>query len=90
MPKKDEALEVSVAMSTPGPEEYVTFTAPYSDDEWDDTIYISVNGEDVRILRGETVKIKQKFASVYENSKAQKRVARENRKKAKMAEPIKM
>ena len=88
----DKQKRPEAAAPGPGydPEEYVTFTAPYSDDEWDNALFISVNGENVRILRGETVKVKRKFVEVYKNSLEQKKAAREAMKQAKMAEPIKM
>lgn len=90
MPKKDETLGAETAVQLPDPEEYVTFTAPFSDKEWDDDLFLSVNGENVRVMRGEPVKIKRKFVEVYENSEAQKRALREEQRKAKMAPPIHM
>lgn len=83
MPKKnDEILAEGVDM-TLDPEEYVTFTAPPAQSEWDDDLFLSVNGDNVRVKRGETVKIKRKFAEVWENSQAQKQAAMETKRRAK-------
>lgn len=88
MAKKEDALEAAVQF--PDPEEYVTFTAPYAEDDWDTSLFLSVNGENVRVKRGETVKIKRKFVEVFENAEAQKRAAKEAQRQAKMAPPIHM
>lgn len=80
MPKKDEILE---AQGMPDPEEYVTFTAPQPLTEQDDDLFLSVNGENVRIKLGETVKIKRKFLEVWEHSQEQKRALMEAKRRAK-------
>lgn len=90
MPKKEDILEAKAAVEIPDPEEYVSFTAPFSDKEWDDDLFLSVNGENIRVKRGETVKVKRKFVEVYENSEKQRRALRDLQRKSKMAPPINM
>lgn len=56
--------------------ELVEFTAPYSADINDNTpIFVQVNGESLRIMRGETVTIKRKFLEAIRDSLAQERAA---------------
>lgn len=49
--------------------EKINYYVPFWGDEED--IVVRVNGESVRVMRGETVKIKRKFAAVLENQMAQ-------------------
>lgn len=65
------------------PEELVDYTAPilYSDRERD--LVVGVNGELIRIKRGEPVKIKRKFLEVIQNSERQKNAAWEAMERAK-------
>ena len=67
------------------PEELVDYTAPilYSDRERD--LVVGVNGEMIRIKRGEPVRIKRKFLEVIQNSERQKQAAWEAQETAKKA-----
>ncbi len=66
----------------PDPEELVDFTAPYDPTGEKRDILLSVNGETVRVKRGETVQIKRKFVEAWNNSLAQTNEARRAREKA--------
>ncbi len=66
----------------PDPEELVDFTAPYDPTGEKRDILLSVNGETVRVKRGETVQIKRKFVEAWENSLAQTIEARRAQEKA--------
>ena len=58
--------------SMPDPEELVDFTAPLLAADGSDTpIVVGVNGELIRIRRGEPVKIKRKFLWALENAQKQ-------------------
>lgn len=57
------------------PEEKVEYTAPFGADLKDDSILCAVNGEEIRIKRGETVKIKRKFVEVLRNAAEQERAS---------------
>ena len=56
-------------------EELVEYTAPYGADIKDTSILVAVNGEEIRIRRGETVKIKRKFVEALQNAAKQERAA---------------
>lgn len=60
-------------------EEYVEYTAPLLPDLKDQTIFVSVNSETIRIKRGETVKIKRKFVEALNNASKQEYAAMRNR-----------
>ncbi len=66
----------------PDPEELVDFTAPYDPTGEKRDIFLAVNGETVRVKRGETVKIKRKFVEAWNNSLAQTIEARRAQEKA--------
>ena len=83
MAKKNDELDTEVMETMPDPEEYVSFTAPPPINEGDDDLFLSVNGENVRVRRGETVKIKRKFVEVWEHAEEQRRAALEARRRAK-------
>lgn len=54
------------------PNELVTYAAPFiPGSKKQKPIVVIVNGEIIRIKRGETVKIKRKFLEVLENANAQ-------------------
>jgi hypothetical protein len=56
----------------PDPEELVTYKAPlFNTRGRRDDIVVGVNGELIKIKRGETVQIKRKFLEVIENSEEQ-------------------
>ena len=52
-------------------EEYVEVRLFKDNGKYKDDVYVAVNGENCLIKRGETVKIKRKFAEVLENSDRQ-------------------
>ena len=57
-------------------EEYVEYTAPYAADLSDMTpIFVAVNGESIRIRRGQTVRIKRKFLEALRLASEQERAA---------------
>jgi len=56
-------------------EDFVDCTAPLLAGRARQDILLSVNGETVRIRRGETVRIKRKFLEVLENAQRQERAA---------------
>lgn len=60
-------------------EEYVDYMAPLLPDLKDQTIFVAVNGETVRIKRGEPVKIKRKFVEALNNASKQEYAAMRNR-----------
>ncbi len=70
-----EELKDKKTKVDPG-EELVDFYAPSIDPERDMPLFLSVNGENVRVMRGETVKIKRKFKEVYDHSVEQERANR--------------
>lgn len=72
--KYDEAEKTpaSELNAMPDPEELVPYTAPLlSADGTDTPIVVGVNGDLIRIRRGETVMIKRKFLWVLENAQQQ-------------------
>lgn len=56
-------------------EELVDYMAPVILGKADQTIFCQVNGENIRIKRGEKVKIKRKFKEVLDNAEAQEMAA---------------
>lgn len=64
-------------------EETVEITLPFKDQE--DSVYVSVNGENCRIMRGEPVKIKRKFLEVLNNAAKQEMAAHKYMQKAQAA-----
>ena len=56
-------------------EQLVEYTAPFAADPHDREIFVAVNGENVRIMRGETVMIKRKFVKVLRDAAQQEREA---------------
>jgi len=52
-------------------EEYVEIELFQDADKYQDDLFVSVNGENCIIKRGEPVKIKRKFLEVIRNSEAQ-------------------
>jgi len=63
-------------------EELVEYTAPILPGDGDSTILVSVNGETIRIMRGETVSIKRKFLDVLKNAEQQHMALRRTIQKA--------
>lgn len=64
--------EVATEAKLPDPNELVPYTAPFiPGSKKQKPIVVIVNGEIIRIRRGETVKIKRKFLEVLENANAQ-------------------
>lgn len=57
------------------PEELVDYSAPVILGKADQTIYVAVNGENIRIKRGVQVKIKRKFKEVLDNADKQEMAA---------------
>ena len=55
----------------PNPEETVTYTAPLLAGDQRQDILVAVNGECVRIRRGESVLLKRAFAEVLDNAQQQ-------------------
>ena len=66
-------------------EEYVEVTVPYGADLNAQPIFLAVNGETVRVQRGETVSIKRKFAEVLKASIAQELASRRYQMEAQKA-----
>ena len=66
-----EQVEQTQVAELPDPEELVTFTAPMIATGDPHDIYMSVNGENIMIKPGETVKIKRKFVLAYEDGMRQ-------------------
>lgn len=56
-------------------EEYVDFETPLTADPDERDILVAVNGETLRIRRGERVQIQRKFLEVLRNAEAQRRAA---------------
>ena len=56
-------------------EEYVEFETPLTADPDARDILVSVNGETLRIRRGERVQIQRKFLEVLRNAESQRRAA---------------
>lgn len=52
-------------------EALVEYMAPVMPDKLDQSIFAQVNGESIRIKRGEAVKIKRKFVEVLNNAAKQ-------------------
>lgn len=71
-------------------EELVEYTAPYNADLSDATpVFVAVNGETLRIRRGETVSIKRKFLEALRCASEQERAAiRYQRQAASAAGPM--
>ena len=70
-------------------EEYVEYTAPISADPDEQPIFVSVNGENLRIKRGETVRVKRKFLAALRDAAEQERAAiRYQRQAASATGPI--
>ena len=70
------------AKGTANPEELVEYTAPLAGMEKRRDILAAVNGETIRIKRGERVKIKRKFVEVLDNAARQEYAAHQAREKA--------
>ena len=64
-------MKTTTKPTAPSPEDYVSYTAPLLAGETRQDILLSVNGEIVRIRRGETVTIKRKFLEALENAERQ-------------------
>lgn len=71
-----EAAETAEVVTDPN-EELVEYTAPLMGRPGEESqdIIVGVNGEFIRIMRGETVKIKRKFLLVLQNAEAQEMAA---------------
>lgn len=57
-------------------EELVDFTAPFDPADSRGEVLLGVNGQVVRVKRGESVRIKRKFLQAWENANAQAAAAR--------------
>ena len=66
-----EAPAPSPAPATSRDEELVPIRLFKDNERYKDDVFVAVNGERVRIRRGETVRIKRKFAQVLEQSMRQ-------------------
>lgn len=78
MSEKKEAAENTAPVTATDPnEELVEYTAPLMGRTGDESmdIVVGVNGETIRIMRGETVKIKRKFLLVLQNAEEQELAA---------------
>lgn len=74
--KETRQTDDSVKEITDDPmEELVDYMAPVILGKADQTIFCQVNGENIRIKRGEKVKIKRKFKEVLDNAEAQEMAA---------------
>ena len=65
-------------------EEYVDFLIPRATPE-DRPVFLGVNGESIRVKPGEPVRVKRKFAEVYQAAQAQERAAVEAQQRAREA-----
>ena len=64
--------EAEAKAKAPDPNELVTYNAPFiPGSKTQKPVVAIVNGEMIRIKRGETVKIKRKFLEVLDNANAQ-------------------
>lgn len=61
--------------TTMDPEELVTYTAPIDPTGQKQDLLVGVNGEFIRIKRGEAVQIKRKFLEAIENANRQQYAA---------------
>ena len=69
---KAQAAEAPRGAATTDPgEELVPIRLFKDNDKYKDDVFVAVNGERVQIKRGETVRIKRKFADVLEQSMRQ-------------------
>ncbi len=75
--KKNDAVKEALS-----PEDLVTYTAPLDPKSEQQDIIVGVNGELIRIKRGETVKIKRKFLEVLQHAAAQELAAHRTMDKA--------
>ncbi len=85
MDEKTKVKETETARkgnAVPDPEELVTYNAPLDPRGESRDITVGVNGEFIKIKRGETVKIKRKFFEAIENANRQEMVAVAARAKA--------
>lgn len=72
MVEAEATPEVEAEAKLPDPNELVTYTAPFiPGSKTQKPVVAIVNGEMIRIKRGETVKIKRKFLEVLDNANAQ-------------------
>ena len=69
--EKAEAPAPSPAPATSRDEELVPIRLFKDNERYKDDVFVAVNGERVQIRRGETVRIKRKFAQVLEQSMRQ-------------------
>lgn len=73
----EETMEMDRAKAFFDMEEYVEFTAPFpADMSKPQDLFIAVNGDNVVIRPGETVRIKRKFVEAYRNAQKQRIAAR--------------
>lgn len=70
--KLTESTEKTIAERM---EEYVEYEAPLTANPDERDVIVAVNGETLRIKRGEKVQIKRKFLEVLRNADAQRRAA---------------
>ena len=74
--------EKKTTEAAPDMEELVEYAAPLlTGTDAAPDIVVGVNGELIRIKRGETVRIKRKFVEVLRNAQAQESEARRNRER---------
>lgn len=77
-PAPEEKPEAPKSAATPpedDPDELVDYTAPIIMGKADQSIFVAVNGENIRIRRGVSVKIKRKFKEVLDNASEQEAAA---------------
>ena len=65
-------------------EDYIDFLIPRAAPD-DRPVFLGVNGESIRVVPGETVRVKRKFAEAWRNAQAQELVARETCRRAQAA-----
>ncbi len=75
MSEKNGQETAAVQPPCPAGEELVSYTAPLLPWRNERDIFVSVNGESIRIKRGETVQIRRKFLEVIENAQRQEGAA---------------
>lgn len=75
-------VKTAAAEAAYDPEELVEYTAPLAGMEKRRDILVAVNGETIRIKRGQTVQIKRKFKEALDNAARQEYAAYQAMQKA--------
>ncbi|PWL46852.1 MAG: hypothetical protein DBY45_01835 [Clostridiales bacterium] len=71
MKSDEKSVKAKESSSVDSGNELVTIRLFKDGEKYKDDVFVAVNGESVQIKRGETVRIKKKFADVLEQSMVQ-------------------